>query len=170
VLVDRADGVDRRGALAVLAQALCPELAEPERSLAKGVGIGQEDRGGNAVMAGQRDRDRRPQRRGAFHRFLGRQGGFENLVGALAHCLDIHAGKGRRQEPDQRQHRKAPADARVVVEASDVEFPRQAAQGIVGGLGYDREAAGDSFRADRVAKAFQAGEKLHHGLRRAAGL
>ena len=58
VLIDRAERGDRRRALAVLAEALGPELHVPAREALEPVGIGHQDRDRSCRALGERDRQR----------------------------------------------------------------------------------------------------------------
>ena len=84
VLVDGAHGANRRGALAVLAQALGPELAEPQTEKGEAVDIGHQHRGADAAALVERDGRRRAQRRRRLARCRGTEGRVEHRRRALA--------------------------------------------------------------------------------------
>jgi hypothetical protein len=71
VLIDRACGGHRLGALAALAEAFGPQLGKPAREQPQPVAIRHHDHGVEAVVAGQRKNHRRAERRRRFGRRLG---------------------------------------------------------------------------------------------------
>ena len=112
VLVDGAQRHGRRRAVAVLAEALGPDLAVPEGKGVEPVDIGHQHRDVDALLAGQPDGERGADRRRNTGDVVGRQHRIEHAGRPLAHRGAIEARDHRRQHADQRQRRVAPADLR----------------------------------------------------------
>ena len=170
MLVDGAERARGGRALAALAQALGPELAEPHAEEGKTVDIGHDHVAGDAAALLKRDCDR------CTHR--GRQGrGLGSRIErpddgarALAHGSDIDAGHARGQQADEREDREAPADARIMVEHGDAEALGMLAHGIVARLGDHGEVVPGLALAHGRAHGCEAQEELSHRLGGGTGL
>ena len=127
VLVNRSERGHRRGALAVLAQALGPELHVPAREAFEPVGIGHHH--GDALAA----RLARSATASAAPTAAGTSaGGRRSSTGASAAAapvrmaVDVEAEHGGGQQAHIGEHGKAAADAGVVVEHRNADGRRAA--------------------------------------------
>lgn len=165
MLVGGAARGKRRGAGAVLAQALGPELAEPQAEGTEPVAIGHQHRGREVVLAQQADGDGGADGGGAVRRLARRERRVEHRLSAGAQRPPVEAGGERRQQSARGQRRVAPGNVRVVVEDHAAVALGKAAQGRLGGLGDYREAL-----AGAVAQGLQHHQGLGQGLGRGARL
>jgi hypothetical protein len=173
VLVHRADGRHGLGALAVLADALGPELHPPAGEALQPVRVGHGDGDALARMGGGHVEGRAHGGGG----LPGREAGAERLVGLrrpLADGRDVEAEHGGGQQPHVGEHRIAPADARMVFEEAHALGLQEIAQGVpapgLAGLGQaEEQVLGQRLQA-RLLQGGEHGDGLHQGLARAAGL
>ncbi len=173
VLIDGAERRDRRRPLAVLAEALAPELHIPggearepvadraasrwrvtPRSLARPTAMA-------APMAGAKSAACTPSSSAATTR--GR---------ALPQRLDIEPARKRRQQPDIGERREAPADIRVMVERRNAEMRRTARASRwpcrTARLGEARNSSGMRVLEPGRAHGVDGGDGLHQGFGRVA--
>ena len=162
VLIDRAKRRDRRRPLAVLAEALAPELHVPGGETRQAVAVGKHHIGAHATFLGQADGDAR---RRSLERIARALLAFsidcDHGLSALAQRHRIEPTRQGRQEPDIGQAGEAAANIRIVVERGDGEGLAQRAQAVLRsfrrGLGDGEEQLGDALGQASLAHGVDGG-------------
>jgi uncharacterized membrane-anchored protein len=116
VLIERTETGDRRRALALLAQALRPQLHEPGGKAAETVGIWHHHLHPDAARLRQSDRKRGAERRRIGDRQRPRAQAVDDHPRAPPDRGHVESARHRRQQSDVGQDREATADARMMIE------------------------------------------------------
>src|SRR5262245_24859537 len=114
VLINRTERCDRRRSLAVLAEALAPELHIPGGEAREPIAIGQHYTHLDAAFLGEADGDGGADRRREVLRHVRIEQRLDHGPCAGAESLYVEAAGERRQQPDIGQPGEAAADVRIV--------------------------------------------------------
>src|SRR6185312_910275 len=173
VLIDRTKCRDRRRPLALLAEALAPELHVPGGEARKPIAIGQHHAHLDAAFLGEADGDGGADRRREVQRRTRPEQRAYDGPCAVAQRLHVEAAGKRRQEADIGQRRKPAADVGVVRKRGDRQGFAQVAQAVGGfaaRLSEAKEQRGDAGIETSGTHRLDGGDGLHQSLRRVARL
>ena len=130
VLIDGAEGRDRRRALALFAEALAPELHIPGGEARQAVAVRPHHADPDAALLGKSDGDGRADSRREVVRLAPREQRLDHGTRALAERLDVETAGKRRKQADIGEAREAAADIGIMGQRRNGESLAEVAEAV----------------------------------------